>query len=1115
MLGAFAFYLMRQHGVPTILSLVIALTGGAAMGAATHLLVMRPLRTAPALTRLVATLALLTICLAVGDQFWGANPLVVPPLLPSWSIHFGQSIHIDIDRLVILCVGVGVTILLFLVYKFTQFGLASKAVAENRRVVSAQGVAPDKVATINWMAGGFLAVLGAILVVNLTGLQVQDLTLLIVPALAASLVGGFASFVWTMAGGLLIGIIQSEIVYYQVIHGSSPTLQGASESVPFLIIIGVLVVRGRGLPLRGEAFERPPVLGDGRIKIGWLVFFCAAAALIAGFASVDWVNALSMTAGMAIVLLSIVVLTGYTGQLSLAQFSLAGLGAWIATELVVNAHLPFLLALVVAVLGTIPVGLLIGLPALRTRGVNLAIATFGFALLLESEILANQARTGGDLGLTVKHLSVFGMSIDQFTHPSRYAGFSIVCLLIGGLVVANVRRGRSGRRLIAVRTHERAAAVLGTSVYGAKLYAFGLAAGLAALGGVVIAFQQSTIVFYPNFAATQSIFVVVYAVLGGVGSPAGAVVGAALSPNSLGANVFSSFGNNVENLFLVFGGVLLLIVLIQNPNGLISIYIQQVNSLRRRLFGSASRAATVDLVESAPKQAAASERLEVQGLTVRFGGTLALDDVSLEVSSGQVVGLIGPNGAGKTTFIDAVTGLVKPAGGKVRLNDTDMTRWSARRRALAGLGRSFQSLELFDTLSVAENLQAACDGPQKAAYLTDLIHPGHSVLSAVAARAVREFRLEDVLDQRVDTLPFGQRRLVAIARAIASGASILLLDEPAAGLDVTERGELSDLVRRLASEWNLGVLIVEHDVSLVASTCDRVAVLNLGRKIAEGDPATILSDEKVLTSYLGDRRTSRAPATLRRSIEEPIDAEASAAPVVLQADDLTAGYDDLVAIRNVDLTVRSGSISVLLGPNGAGKSTTLLASGGELPLQGGSVELLGTPRTDPLHRRVRSGLGFVPEERAVAMSMSVGDNLRLGRGNVERALDLFPELRPLLKRRAGLCSGGEQQKLSIARALARNPKILLIDELSLGLAPMSVSRLLEAVKMAADAGLGVLLVEQHVDQALEIADQVYMLQQGVIVVDSPAEQARMELDSLEASYMRGAGAASSPGASSS
>jgi len=478
--------------------------------------------------------------------------------------------------------------------------------------------------------------------------------------------------------------------------------------------------------------------------------------------------------------------------------------------------------------------------------------------------------------------------------------------------------------------------------------------------------------------------------------------------------------------------------------------------------------------------------------------------VSLTLKPGEVVGLIGPNGAGKTTFIDAVTGFNR-ATGEITLDGTRIDRWGPRRRSRAGIGRSFQTLELFESLTVRENLRVASESRDLIAYLTDLVRPGKAPLAPAAIVALREFGLETDLDRRPEELPYGRRRLVAIARAVAGAPSVLLLDEPAAGLDDGETAELGRLVRRLADEWGLAVLLVEHDVALVLDVSDRVVVLDKGEQLAEGTPAEIRSNAAVVQAYLGEplgpeAQIEAAARTAPRSTEAPL----------LVTRGLSAGYGDLAAVRDLDLEVRPGEIVALLGPNGAGKTTTLLTIAGELRPLAGDVECLGARRHAPLHTRVRRGLGFVSEERAVFTSLSTGSNLRLGGGPSEDAIALFPELEPLMRRRAGLLSGGEQQMLTLGRALAAQPRLLLVDELSLGLAPLVVRRLLLAVRAAADQGVGVLLVEQHATEALSIADHVVVLRRGRVALSGTAAELRGRVGDIESTYLTGVGAATRP-----
>jgi sulfate-transporting ATPase len=319
-----------------------------------------------------------------------------------------------------------------------------------------------------------------------------------------------------------------------------------------------------------------------------------------------------------------------------------------------------------------------------------------------------------------------------------------------------------------------------------------------------------------------------------------------------GGVIAEHFNHGIQWLVLI-GGVATILILIQDPNGMASSNVKMFRRATGKLSSTLRKSpeAPVLPAETETVHRVRPSSLEVNHLTVRFGAAVALDDVSLSLSTGEVVGLIGPNGAGKTTFIDAVTGFVKPTSGEVLLAAQSIGSWAPHRRARAGVTRSFQSLELFDDISVIDNIRAACDDGRDRAYLASLVRSKDRALSPAAAAAIRSFRLEADLMRRPEELSYGRRRLVAIARAAATSPVFLLLDEPAAGMGDIEAEEVGELIRYLAREWGIGILLIEHDVSLVMKTCDRIAVLDFGRKLSEGTPDEIRRDPRVIEAYLG------------------------------------------------------------------------------------------------------------------------------------------------------------------------------------------------------------------------------------------------------------------------
>ncbi|MFF3371599.1 ATP-binding cassette domain-containing protein [Streptomyces sp. NPDC002680] len=851
MAGAYVQWeLSAQHGVPYWPAVACGVLASALLGVLTHLLVLRPLRRASSLARLVGTLAVFIVLTAIAVKRYGDSLQLVPGKLPTRLLTIAGATVTE-DRVWLLAIAVVVTALLHLLYKHTLFGLGTTAVAENEGAAASLGWSPDLIATGNWALGSALAGLTGILIVPVIGLSVTGLTTLLLSALAAALVGRFSSFPVTLAGGLVIGVVQSELTRF----GSDVT--GLASSVPFLVIALVLVARGRALPLRGTFLDRLPALGSGRVRPVPLAVAVAVGLLLVSLAPPLWADAITTTLVMSLIILSIVVVTGYAGQVSLAAYALAGTGAFIAGHAAADWGWPFELALLAGVLGTVPIGLLFALPAVRTRGVNLAIITLGLGTTLEAMVFQNTdlSTTPGSDGIAVGKQTLFGISISGVDHPQRYAGVVLVMFVAATLVVANVRRSRTGRRLIAVRANERAAAALGIDVRAAKLYAFGLSAAIAALAGVLTGFRSTSVVF-SDFASFESITALGLAVIGGVGFLVGPLFGATFAAGTVGARFGDLVLPGLSEWMPLIGGIILVLTLVGNQDGIGKDIGKQAAGVQRRL--SAKRATLVpETVHEEETAAEAVPRatplpLHVRDLTVRYGGVVAVDGLSLDVEPGRVVGLIGPNGAGKTSAIDAVTGFTRAASGSVRLGDRDATRLPVHRRAAAGLSRSFQSLELFEDMTVLDNLYAACDRPGRWTFLTDLIRPGSRPLPAHVLVAVREFGLQDSLDRPVGDLSYGERRLLAIARSVAASPSVLLLDEPAAGLSDDETRELAQLVRRLAEDWGMGVLLVEHDVDMVMSVCDQVVVLDFGRRICAGTPEEVRRDPAVRAAYLGD-----------------------------------------------------------------------------------------------------------------------------------------------------------------------------------------------------------------------------------------------------------------------
>jgi ABC-type branched-subunit amino acid transport system ATPase component/ABC-type branched-subunit amino acid transport system permease subunit len=826
----------------------IALLGAAGFGLLLHVLVFRPLRTAPPVASAVASLGVSVVVVGLVTQRLGTVPIPVARIFASGQFTFGD-VTVTRDRVFIAITVVAIALVIWAIWQFTRFGLVSRAVSQSEKGAYVSGIPADRVAGLNWMVSAVVAGVAGILIAPIVPPVPIDYTLFIVPALAVATLGGFDRLAPTVLGGIAMGMIQSEIALLQVQHSWVPR-SGASELVPLVLILVVLVARAKPLPSRGGVEARrlgraPRVHSLGRTTA--IATGLAAAALV--LLEHDKRAALVTTLIFGMFVLSQVVVTGYSGQISLAQLTLAGAAGFLLGTFTTDWGIPFPVAPILAALAATAIGVVFALPAVRVRGLPVAVVTLALAVALEAAWFRNtDLVTSSGKDITGPELLGIDLTIGQGAAYPRLA----FCLLVLGVLVAvavgvsKLRTSRLGSAMLAVRANERAAAAAGIDVVRTKIAAFAIGAFIAGLAGSMLAYKQGNVTV-ASFSVYLGLSLFATSYLTGITSVSGALVAGVLAIDGI---MVSLLEDHVElgQWYGVIAGLGMIVTVIQNPEGIVGPFHQKLNArwLRSRQRPDAAvETDDPDEIIRAPRAAPGEVLLAVDGLTVRYGGVTAVDGVSFDVRAGAITGLIGPNGAGKTTLLDAVSGFAG-CEGSVALAGAELSGRRTDTRARLGLGRTFQSIELYDDLTVVENIvvgQSAAAGRSQGEAHDALLR----ILDVLGLRALAE--------RPAGELSQGTRQLVSIARALAGSPSVLLLDEPAAGLDSNESRWLGARLRRLR-DHGIAILLVDHDLQLVLDLCDEVHVLDFGRLIASGAPEVVRADAAVRKAYIGSEATS-------------------------------------------------------------------------------------------------------------------------------------------------------------------------------------------------------------------------------------------------------------------
>ena len=838
--AAYIFYAMHYaNNINWIPSLIVSVAvAGPLMGLGMER-ISRQISRQSVAWKIVATVGLILIVQGLGTVKYGSSTIDVSQFLPKGLDFFSVGgVNVSYAQLTVTLVGLAAVAGLYALFRWSRTGIAMRAVVDDPDLLAMQATSPVRVRRSAWIIGSTFAALSGVLVLPFIGLDAIALTYLVVQAFGAAAIGAFSSIPLTFAGAILIEIAASLSQKYVV---NVTWLAGLPGSLPFIVLFVVLLVLPRRRLASASSMEsRPPLQwqGPARVRIVTGVVVVALLALVPSIVG-DKIGFYTIGLTQMIMLLSLGLLVKTSGQVSLCSAAFAAIGAVAFSQLTVGLGIPWFAALIIAGLIVVPVGAFVAIPAIRLPGLFLALATFGFGIFVEQMLYSTS---------WMFTTLASGRAVPRPSLGSGDTGYYYVVLVImvlTALIMVAIHEGRLGRVLRGLSDSPLAVATMGLSTNITRVIVFCISAFFAAVSGVLYAASiHFAVSSDTHFQSLYSLTLLALLALAPFAEPWYAFFGlvAAVIPGYLTSASVSSWLN-------AFFGVSAVAVALRGAHA------GMPGRLRSILEGfgrprTPRRAVSPVRAQRAPE----GQGLEVRNLRVAFGGLVAVDDLSFAVPLGRVTGLIGPNGAGKTTTFDACSGLNRRISGRISMHGRDVTGMAASARGRLGLGRTFQRMALCDRLTVAENVALGREsGLAGGSVLGQMLASRSQRIETEAAAwsAMDLCGITDLAGVQAGALSTGQRRLVELARCLAGRFDVLILDEPSSGLDRSETEALDSILRRTVEERGCGILLVEHDMSLVMNVCDHIYVLDFGKLLFEGDAQSVAASPEVQAAYLG------------------------------------------------------------------------------------------------------------------------------------------------------------------------------------------------------------------------------------------------------------------------